>query len=141
MFSSPRRHRLQPGPGAIAATVLAVAGSLGGAALAAPACTKEAITAMAPAGTIIDEAIPTALPVPHCLINGHIITTDPGPNQVNFRLQLPDTGFNGRYYMAGLGGAAGSVPTNSQTPAGHPITTGWAMAGTKRTNWGIPARG
>jgi feruloyl esterase len=97
---------------------------------AAKTCTKEAIQGMAPSDAVIDTVASTADPVPHCLIDGHIITQNPGPNRVNFRLQLPDSGFNGRYYFIGMGGAAGFVPTNSQLPPGNPITAGFATAGT-----------
>jgi hypothetical protein len=60
------------------------------AATAAQKCSVENIQALAPMGTTIKSAEPTATPVPHCKIDGQIITTNPGPNQVNFRLQLPD---------------------------------------------------
>jgi feruloyl esterase len=103
---------------------------MGGVATAAPTCSVEGIQAIAPAGTTIDKVEPTALPVPHCKIDGHLITTSPGPNQVNFRLQLPDRNWNGRYYFIGLGGTAGYVPTDSQIPAGNPILKGFAVAGT-----------
>lgn len=97
---------------------------------AAQDCTQESIQALAPKGTTITTSSPTAEPVPHCLVDGYVTTTDPGPNQVNFRLQLPDSNFNGRYIMAGMGGAAGYVPTNMQIPGGNPIVKGFAMAGT-----------
>lgn len=99
-------------------------------ALAKTECAMRAIQEIAPQDAIIDsvEALPS--PVPHCKIDGHIITTNPGPNQVNFRLQLPDTGWQNRYYFIGLGGSAGYVPTNSQIPAGNPMLGGFAVAGT-----------
>jgi pimeloyl-ACP methyl ester carboxylesterase len=115
----------------VAVTVLSVVVSLASEALiAAQTCTKEAIQALAPGDAIIDSAKSTATPVPHCLVDGHIITQNPGPNTVNFRLQLPDKNWNGRYYFIGLGGAAGYVPTDSQIPSGNPMTTGFAVAGT-----------
>jgi feruloyl esterase len=97
---------------------------------ASATCSVESIQRMAPPDTKIASAAPTAAPVPHCLIDGYITTTDPGPNQVNFRLQLPDSGWTGRYYFIGLGGTAGYVPTNSQIPAGNPLVKGFAVAGT-----------
>jgi feruloyl esterase len=96
----------------------------------ATTCSVEAIQALAPAGTTITAAAPTALPVPHCRIDGFLMTTNPGPNQVNFRLQLPDAGWTGRYYFIGMGGSAGYVPSDSQIPAGNPLHKGFAVAGT-----------
>lgn len=97
---------------------------------AAGNCTVDAIKAIAPKDTVIDKVEPTAKPVAHCLIDGHIVTNNPGPNQVNFRLQLPDEGWQGRYYFIGMGGSAGYVPTDSQIPAGNPLFKGFAVAGT-----------
>ncbi|MDB5423950.1 MAG: tannase/feruloyl esterase family alpha/beta hydrolase, partial [Phenylobacterium sp.] len=97
---------------------------------AAGACSVAAIQAMAPAGTTITSADSTAAPVPHCKIDGYITTTNPGPNKVNFRLQLPDQGWTKRYYFIGMGGAAGYVPTDSQIPGGNPLVKGFAVAGT-----------
>src|ERR1700716_3320276 len=79
----------------------AVASCHGSPLLAATICSVESIQALAPAGTTIQSATPTPLPVPHCKIDGSIITENPGPNQVNFRLQLPDAGWVGRYYFIG----------------------------------------
>jgi feruloyl esterase len=94
------------------------------------ACEIGSIQQAAPAGTTITAASPTASPVPHCRIDGYVTTTDPGPNQVNFRLQLPDQGWAGRYYFINLGGSAGYVPTDSQIPGGNPLFRGFAVAGT-----------
>ncbi|KJS04082.1 MAG: hypothetical protein VR73_15445 [Gammaproteobacteria bacterium BRH_c0] len=99
-------------------------------ALANAECSVDSIQALAPQGTVIDSAAPTPAPVPHCRIDGHIITTDPGPNQVNFRLQLPDENWNKRYYFIGMGGSAGYVPSDSQVPGGNPLHSGFAVAGT-----------
>ena len=96
---------------------------------AALACDKAAIQAVAPGATIV-SATPTAAPAPHCRVDGFVITTNPGPNQVNFRLQLPDQDWNGRYYFIGMGGSAGFVPNDSQIPPGNPIVKGFAVAGT-----------
>jgi feruloyl esterase len=97
---------------------------------AAPTCSVEAIQALAPKGTTIKTAKATPKPVPHCRVDGQIITTNPGPNEVNFRLQLPDQSWNGRYYFIGMGGSAGFVPSDSQIPAGNPLYKGFAVAGT-----------
>jgi feruloyl esterase len=113
--------------------------------IAAPpsACNVAAIQALAPKGTTIKSADPSATPVPHCKIDGSIITNNPGPNTVNFRLQLPDSGWTGRYYFIGMGGAAGYVPSDSQIPAGNPLVKGFAVAGTDTghqgdmLNWGF----
>src|SRR5690606_2377792 len=89
-----------------------------------------AIRAIAPGDTVIDsvEALPS--PVPHCKIDGHIITTNPGPNQVNFRLQLPDDNWTKRFYFMRLGGSAGYVPTDSQARPGSALPAGVAAADT-----------
>jgi feruloyl esterase len=97
---------------------------------AATSCSIAAVQAIAPSGTTIESAVATVTPAPHCKIDGHIITNNPGPNQVNFRLQLPDSGWTGRYYFIGMGGSAGYVPTDSQIPAGNPLNKGMAVAGT-----------
>ena len=114
----------------LAGAALAAGLSLASQAWAAQTCTTAAIQAMTSEDAVIDDATPTATPVPHCLINGHIISQNPGPNRINFRLQLPDSGFKNRYYFIGMGGAAGFVPTNSQVPLGSPMTAGFATAGT-----------
>jgi feruloyl esterase len=110
--------------------VAGAAGIVGASPLRAATCSVEGIQALAPPGTTIKSADPTATPVPHCKIDGYVITNNPGPNQVNFRLQLPDKGWTGRYYFIGMGGSAGYVPTDSQIPAGNPLFKGFAVAGT-----------
>jgi feruloyl esterase len=128
--------------GLLAAAALLLCGSPSMAAPPSP-CSVSAIQALAPKGTTIKSADPTATPVPHCKIDGSIITNNPGPNTVNFRLQLPDTGWTGRYYFIGMGGAAGYVPSDSQIPAGNPLVKGFAVAGTDTghqgdmLNWGF----
>jgi feruloyl esterase len=112
------------------ALVAALAGLYTTPLMAAPTCSLDSIQALAPSGTTITSVTPTALPVPHCKIDGSIITTNPGPNEVKFRLQLPDSGWTGRYYFIGMGGSAGYVPTDSQLPAGNPLNKGMAVAGT-----------
>jgi feruloyl esterase len=128
--------------GLLAAAALLLCGSPSMAAPPSP-CSVAAIQALAPKGTTIKSADPTATPVPHCKIDGSIITNSPGPNTVNFRLQLPDSGWTGRYYFIGMGGAAGYVPSDSQIPAGNPLVKGFAVAGTDTghqgdmLNWGF----
>lgn len=101
-----------------------------GLAQASDQCNIESIQSFAPSDTTITAATETAQPVPHCRIEGYVTTTNPGPNQVNFRIQLPDHDWNGRYFFIGLGGSAGYVPTDSQVPAGNPLLAGFAVAGT-----------
>ena len=96
----------------------------------AASCDVATIQAMAPADTTIVSATSVADPVANCRVDGYVTTTDPGPNQVNFRLQLPDRDWAGRFYFIGMGGSAGYVPTDSQVPAGNPLLKGFAVAGT-----------
>lgn len=119
-------------------TRLVASGMIAGAAVvlygspsaAAATCDVKAIQAMAPAGTTITAAVPTAAPVPNCRIDGYVTTTSPRPNKNHFRLQLPDENWQRRYYFVGLGGSAGYVPTDSQIPGGNPLIRGFAVAGT-----------
>lgn len=101
------------------------------AASASASCDVASMQAASPAATTIVSAERLLEPAPHCKVDGYVTTTNPGPNQVNFRLQLPDQEqWNKRYYFIGMGGSAGYVPTNSQVPAGNPIIKGFAVAGT-----------
>lgn len=100
---------------------------------------------MAPEDTTILAAIPEKQPVAHCRVEGFVITTNPGPNRVNFRLQLPDENWNNRFYFIGLGATAGYVPTTSQIAAGNPLLKGFAVAGTdtgqqNRADWSFIGR-
>jgi feruloyl esterase len=117
---------------------------------AAASCDTITIQKMVGPETTISAATPTASPVPHCRVDGYVTTTNPGPNKVNFRLQLPDKDWNGRYYFIGLGATAGYVPTDSQIPGGNPLRKGFAVAGTdtghqNRADWSFiernPAQG
>lgn len=117
-----KRHLLASG---VLATL-----ALSGTATASDKCAIDIIQGYAPADTKITSATPTAAPVAHCRIEGTITTTNPGPNEVNFRLQLPDEGWTGRYFFIGMGGSAGYVPSDSQVPAGNPLLGGFAVAGT-----------
>ncbi|MGE0408397.1 MAG: tannase/feruloyl esterase family alpha/beta hydrolase [Amphiplicatus sp.] len=85
----------------------------------------------APAGAIIAAADKVEEPVPHCKVEGYILTEDTGPERINFRVQLPDRSlWKKRFYFIGIGGAGGYVPTDSQTPRGNPMRQGFAVAGT-----------
>ena len=114
--------------------------------LAATTCEMRSIQAAAPVDTTIVLAEKLQSPVLHCKIDGYVTTTNPGPNRVNFRLQLPDKNlWKGRYYFIGLGGTAGFVPTDSQRPSGNPMMKGFAVAGTDTghqahsLDWGFQA--
>ena len=126
---------------ALAACVQTEEGTEKSALSAKPApCSIESIQAMAPADATITSAAPTAEPVAHCRVEGYVTTTDPGPNKVNFRLQLPDQNWAGRYYFIGMGATGGYVPSDSQIPAGNPVIKGFAVAGTdtghsNRADW------
>ena len=93
-------------------------------------CSVAAIQAAAPADATVTSAEVLAKPVPLCKVEGFVTTNNPGPNKVNFRLQLPSQNFANRYYFIGMGGAAGSLPTESQFPGGNPVLGGYAVAGT-----------
>jgi feruloyl esterase len=115
----------------LAASALAASSCVSASAMAALTCQVKSIQSAAPADTTIVSAEQLDKPVAHCKIDGYVTTTNPGPNKVNFRLQLPDKSlWKGRYYFIGLGGAAGYVPTDSQIPGGNPIVKGFATAGT-----------
>lgn len=94
-------------------------------------CSISAIQAVAPADTTITLAQQVSDPVANCRVEGYVTTNDPTPNRNNFRLQLPAReDWNNRYYFIGMGGSAGYVPTDSQIPAGNPVSKGWVVAGT-----------
>lgn len=98
-----------------------------------PACTRANIQAAAPADTTITAVEHLTAPVRHCRVDGYVTTTNPGPNKVNFRLQLPDSDlWTNRFFFIGVGGSGGSVPTESQVPGGNPLVKGFAVAGTDK---------
>jgi feruloyl esterase len=96
-------------------------------------CNVADISTLAPADTTIVAASRLQGPVPHCKIEGYVTTTNPGPNRVNFVLNLPDKStWNQRFYFANQGGSGGSVPTAAQHPSGDPLTAGFAWAATDK---------
>ncbi|MET0250767.1 MAG: tannase/feruloyl esterase family alpha/beta hydrolase, partial [Novosphingobium sp.] len=100
-------------------------------------CTVAAMQSAAAPDTTIVSAERRDLPVPHCLVEGYVTATNPGPNRNNFRLQLPDrSAWNKRFYFIGVGGAGGFLPTESQTPRGNPLVKGFAVAGTDKGHQG-----
>lgn len=92
-------------------------------------CTAEKIRSITPTDAVIDSVKQITTNVPHCEVVGHIITTDPGPNRVEFAVMLPDNNFNGRYYFIGEGAAAGFVPTTSGAGplAAYYVSTTWKL--------------
>ena len=96
---------------------------------AAATCDVPSLQAFAPANTTIVTAQKLTAPVPYCRADGYVISQNPGPNQVNFMVALPDD-FAGRYYMINQGGNSGSVPN----PPANLLTTGYAVAGTDTGN-------
>jgi feruloyl esterase len=114
-----------------ALSLMVLLGSIGaGSAMAAQSsCNLESIRSITPADAVIDTVTPIAGPVAHCEVVGHIITTNPGPNRVEFGLMLPAQNFNGRYYFIGEGAAAGFVPTTTGTGplASYYVGTTWKL--------------
>lgn len=101
--------------------------------LSAAACNKAKVASLAPPDTTITSVSQQNGPIPNCKIEGYVTTNNPGPNQVNFVLNLPDRDkWNGRYYFANQGGSGGSVPIAAQHPSGNPLTAGFAWAGTDK---------
>src|ERR1700690_1959122 len=78
---------------------------------AAGTCDLESIKKIAPADAVIDSVKAQPGPVAHCEVLGHTVTQNPGPNQVNWSVLLPDTRFNSRYYFVGKGAGAGAGTT------------------------------
>jgi len=101
----------------------------GSAVAATGTCELQSIRSITPKDAVIDAVKQIAGPVAHCEVVGHIITTDPGPNRVEFGLMMPDKNFNGRYYFVGEGAAAGFVPTTSGTGplAAYYADTTWKL--------------
>jgi feruloyl esterase len=65
----------------------------------------------------------TTLPA-HCLVLGHVTTGDKreGFNHVNIEVRLPES-WNGKFYMGGNGGFAGSFQGNLSVPLGRGYAT------------------
>lgn len=96
-------------------------------------CDSAAFQSASPSDTTITTARETTDPVPQCLVEGYVTTTNPGPNKVNFVLHLPTrSAWNGRYYFANQGGSGGFVPVEAQHPQGNPLNAGFAWAGTDK---------
>src|ERR1700733_4106931 len=94
-------------------------------------CDTKSIQAVVPADTTILSAGRIGKPLAHCKVYGYILTADPGPDRINFRVQLPDKNlWKRRFYFVGEGGTAGYVPTESEIPRGNPMRQGFVVAGT-----------
>lgn len=94
-------------------------------------CDLTSIKAMAPKGAVVDTVARLAAPIPHCEVVGHTMTSDPGPNRVEWTVMLPDEGFKNRYYFIGQGGAAGVVPTTRAMEVDFDAVYGGSYAGTE----------
>ena len=109
------------------------------AAAAAGTCDVDSIKKIAPADAVIDSVKAQPGPVAHCEVLGHTITQNPGPNQVNWSVLLPDNRFNGRYYFVGEGGGAGFVPTAASL--GESGNAGYVMSTLKLLSEGFVVAG
>ena len=110
----------------LAAAIAALTGLAAASQLqAAPAC--DLASFKAPANTTLVSATAFSEPVNYCRIDGYVTTTNPGPNQVNFMLALPER-HNGRYVFTIQGGAAAFVPN----PTATQLTNGYAIASTDK---------
>ena len=109
----------------LAAGCAAVALSGAASAQAAGVCTAAAFTAAFPAA-VVESARQVDAPIPYCRVDGHVITTNPGPNKVGFMVALPNKGWNGRYFFNSVGGSVGFI----QDPAADLLTEGYAIATT-----------
>ena len=72
-------------------------------------CTVDFMQSAVTGETYITEATLETTPVEYCRVVGSIITENPGPNEVQFKVSLP-TDHNDRFYFQGLGGTAGAIP-------------------------------
>ena len=97
--------------------------------LATAPCEVATLQAFAPANTTIIKTEKLTSPTPYCRADGFVVSTNPGPNQINFMVSLPDD-FSGRYYMINSGGNSGFVPN----PPANLLTAGYAIAGTDTGN-------
>ena len=81
------------------------------AAAAETACDLKTMEAVLPPDTTMISAAVVQSPIPNRKVEGYVTASHPGPNRVNFRVQLPDAAqWNHRFSFMGLGEAAGSMP-------------------------------
>jgi len=96
-------------------------------------CSQSAIQAIAPKSVSITSAQETTLGSPftasYCAVIGTITTLNPGPNQVGFEVDLPDT-WNGRLAFFGNGGFAGTLQAVGTTAYDATLQGGFAVAAT-----------
>ena len=88
-------------------------------------CDQVHIQAVAPHDTTIVRATRLQSPAAYCSVVGYVTSTNPGPNNINFELDLPDQ-WAGRFYFGGNGGAAGSI----QDPPVQYVQRGFAATAT-----------
>jgi Tannase and feruloyl esterase len=103
---------------------------------ASTTCDQTTIQGIAPADTTITSAGPASVTIgvytiPYCDVLGYVTTTDPGPNEVNFELALPDS-WNGKFLFGGNGGFAGSIQAFAGNPSAGQLAValGYAAAAT-----------
>ena len=100
-------------------------------------CAVAPLQAKAPQGTTITGASVVAASdkvTSYCRVDGHVAV--PG-NEVNFRLGLPTSGWNGKFYFSGIGGLGGRIGSLDKG-----LSRGYASASTDTghtaddPNWG-----
>src|ERR1700722_7796931 len=90
-------------------------------------CDTKSIQAVVPADTTILSAGRIGKPLAHCKVDGYILTADPGPDRINFRVQLPDKNlWKRRFYFVGKAGQQGMSPRNRKFPGAIPcVRASW----------------
>ena len=83
-------------------------------------CKLAGFQSAAPDDTVITKAERKETRVPHCLVEGFVTTTNPGPNRNNFRLQLPDDFAGCRRAIPGHRARSTTPPTGA-CAAAHPV--------------------
>jgi feruloyl esterase len=91
-------------------------------------CSMEALKKIAPSDAVLDKVEVVNSGTSQCRVDGHIITMNPGPNTVNFRVQLPLSGWKNRYFLPAQGGNAGLLPNERE--AEKMLVQGFVVAGT-----------
>lgn len=97
------------------------------------ACSQGVLQGIAPKHVTITSATETTLPAPftasYCAVIGSIETLNPGPNQVGFEVDLPDT-WNGRLAFEGNGGFAGTLQAVGTAEYDETLELGYVAAAT-----------
>jgi feruloyl esterase len=96
-------------------------------------CNESTLQGIAPKHVTIAVATETTLPPPftasYCSVIGFITTLNPGPNQVGFEVDLPDT-WNGRLAFEGNGGFAGTFQAVGTAVYNETLQLGYVAAAT-----------